>query len=342
VPANQPISIAAALALATKLAKRGPIANPNPRVGAVLLDQTGKVLGTGWHMGAGTPHAEVAALTDARQKGHDVNGATLVCTLEPCNHQGVTGPCAGAIIEAGIAKVVYAVADPGVRSGGGAVTLAQHGVAVSQQSTPKAEQLVQVWSHAIRTGRPYVTLKMATTLDGYVAAADGTSKWITGPAARTHAGKFRAKMGAILVTTGTVFADDPALTARLPDGSLAPHQPLAVVVGLREIPATAQIRNASGGFQQFHTHDVAAVLTALANRGIRQVLIEGGPALATACLAAGVVDELHAYLAPSLLGQGRSAVAPFGAVTLPDAAKFTLTRVRRLGNDVFLAARSKV
>jgi len=326
------------MARAVKLAKRGPVANPNPRVGAVILNQAGEVLGEGWHRGAGTPHAEVAAMADAATNGHDVRGAILVVTLEPCNHQGFTGPCAVAIVNAGIAKVSYAVPDPGATSSGGAATLAANGVEVQQLPCPKAEKLVRIWAQAIKRGRPYVTLKLATTLDGKVAAADGTSKWITGPEARQNAHNYRSKVGAIAVTTGTVLADDPALTARNPDGSLAGHQPLAVVIGQREIPETAKIRTSPGGFVQFKTHDVEEVLAQLHQRGVRHLLVEGGPALVAAFLQAAAVDELHAYLAPKLLGSGKSAVGPFGINTISAAPEFQTVKTKRLGNDIFLSA----
>jgi len=320
---------------AVKLAKRGPQANPNPRVGAIVLSPDGQIIGEGYHLGAGTPHAEVVAMADAAAHGHSLIGATLVVTLEPCNHQGFTGPCAAAISQAGISKVYYAESDPGANSGGGAATLRSHGVQVQQIPSAKAEKLIQIWRQAVSAGRPYVTIKLAATLDGKIAAADGSSQWITGPEARAHAHRYRSKVGAIAVTTGTVFADDPALTARI-GNSLAPSQPLAVVVGQREIPATAKVRQAPGGLVQCYTHDVAQVLTELTARGVRHLLVEGGPALVGAFLAAGVVDEIHAYLAPKLLGDGKSAVAPFGIETISDAAKFQLTKTQRLGNDVLL------
>jgi len=328
------------MARAVKLAKRGPIANPNPRVGAVILNEQGQVIGEGWHQGAGTQHAEVMAMSDARSKGYDLRSSTIVVTLEPCNHRGFTPPCAETIVASGIGSVVYAVSDPGAISGGGAETLRANGISTQQFPYRSAEKLVRIWAAAISAARPYVTLKLATTLDGYVAAADGTSQWITCPASRLHAHKFRAKVGAIAVTTGTVLADDPALTARTPDDSLAASQPLAVVIGQREIPQSAKLRQAPGGFLHFRTHDVAEVLTELNRRGIRHLLVEGGPALASSMLAAGCVDEIHAYVAPKILGEGKTAVGPFGVMTLAEAAVFETKTVKQLGNDVFVAARA--
>jgi len=338
----QYLPIATAMRQAINLAKKGPIANPNPRVGAVILDGNGNVIGEGWHKGAGTPHAEVAALHDAAAKGNNVTGGTIVVTLEPCNHQGFTGPCAQAISNAGLKKVVYAVKDPGAASGGGAETLKADKIEVQHLPNKKAEKLIRVWRRAIELDRPYVTLKLATTLDGKVAAADGTSQWITGAASREHAHQFRAKVGAIAVTTGTALADDPTLTARAVNGKLLENQPLAVIVGNRDIPVNAKARTSPGGFLHLRTHDVAAVLAALNAKGIRHVLIEGGPALTSAFLAAGYVDEIHAYIAPKLLGDGKSAVAPFEVETLADAPEFHTVAVKKLGEDAFLLARKSV
>lgn len=323
---QQESEILAAMNLAVKLAKNGPEVNPNPRVGAVILDSQGEVIGEGWHNGAGSPHAEVAALADAAARGNKVTGGTIVVTLEPCNHLGFTGPCAIALINAGISKVVYAVKDPGATSGGGAQTLAANGVAVQYLPGKKADKLTRIWQHAIKLGRPYVTVKLATTIDGKVAAPDGTSQWITSKESREHAHKYRGKVGAIAVTTGTAIADNPSLTAREIDGKLLPSQPMAIVIGNREIPLNAKVRNSAGGFRQFFTHDVAAVLLELNDRGVRHLLIEGGPALATAFLAAGYVDEIHAYIAPEILGEGKSGVNPFGITTLSDAPQFRIKK----------------
>ena len=339
--------IDAAMARALDLATRGPAHGPNPRVGCVLLQPTSDggttIIGEGWHRGAGTPHAEVAALADARARGHDPRGATAVVTLEPCNHTGRTGPCAQALLDAGIAAVRYALPDPGATSGGGAEHLRAHGVpATPCDPGPHADaalELVRHWHHALTHRRPYVTLKLAATLDGRVAAPDGTSQWITGPAARAHAHQVRADVDAIAVTTGTALADDPALTARTPDGALAAHQPLRVVVGHRDLPPGASLHGDGGALLHLRTHDIHEVLAALHQREVRHLLAEGSPALATALLEADVVDEIHAYLAPVLLGGGTPAVAPFGIGTLTDAPRWHTTHVERLGDDALLVAR---
>lgn len=340
-------SVDDALVRAVELAARGPAWGPNPRVGCVILAPTTagdggrEVLAEGWHRGAGTPHAEAAALAAAREAGVDVRGATAVVTLEPCNHTGRTGPCAVALEQAGVAEVVYAVADPNPVAAGGAAYLTSRGVRTELRPSPAATELTHAWATAAAAGRPYVILKTATTLDGRVAAADGSSRWITGPEARAHAHGVRATVDAIAVGTGTVVADDPALTARRPGGDLAAHQPLRVVVGRTEVPADARLRAEDGGeLVHLATHDVAEVLAALAAREVRTLLVEGGPRLATAFLDAGVVDELHAYVAPVLLGAGRGAVGDLGVTTIADALRWRTHDVRRLGEDVLLTARS--
>ncbi|MBC7290855.1 MAG: bifunctional diaminohydroxyphosphoribosylaminopyrimidine deaminase/5-amino-6-(5-phosphoribosylamino)uracil reductase RibD [Actinotalea sp.] len=325
---------------ALELARRGPEHGPNPRVGCVLLDDAGRLLGEGWHAGAGTPHAEVAALADARAAGRDVRDATAVVTLEPCDHTGRTGPCTEALLAAGIGRVVHAVDDPDPVAAGGAARLRAAGVDVQGGvRRTEGEELLRVWLHAVRHGRPWVTLKTATSLDGRVAAADGTSRWITSTVARRHAHAHRAVVDAIAVGTGTALTDDPALTVRPEDGSAPTHQPLRVVVGHRDVPEGARLRGPGGSFLQLRTHDVAAVLAALADRQVRHLLVEGGPRLAAAFLRAGVVDELHAYVAPVLLGAGPGAVGDLGITTIAAASRWHTHETVRLGDDVLVVAR---
>lgn len=362
------LTVDAAMTRALGLAARGPAHGPNPRVGCVLLGpppgaplpdgaapdsldpHPRPVLAEGWHRGAGTPHAEAAALADARARGVDVAGATAVVTLEPCAHTGRTGPCADALVAAGVAEVVLAVDDPNPVAMGGTHRLRAAGVRVVRGlRAAEGEELLRVWLTAVRRGTPYVTLKTATTLDGYVAAADGTSRWITGTAAREHAHRVRAEVDAIAVGTGTLLADDPELTARVPArGSSheaasavrrAEHQPLRVVVGLRGVPPTARVRGQGGELVHVLTRDVGEVLERLAEREVRHVLVEGGPTLATAFLAAGAVDELHAYVAPVLLGSGRRAVDGLGVATIAEAHRFRTVEVRRVGDDALVVSR---
>jgi diaminohydroxyphosphoribosylaminopyrimidine deaminase/5-amino-6-(5-phosphoribosylamino)uracil reductase len=346
-----------AMQRALELASRGPAEDANPQVGCVLLGPDGWTLGEGLHEGAGTPHAEVAALADARSRGNAVRGATAVVTLEPCRHTGRTGPCTRALIDAGIGRVVYALSDPGASSGGGGRELAEAGVEVcAGVLEDSARHLIGRW-YAAAGGGPHVhiVLKTATTLDGMVAAADGSSRWITGERSRAHAHTVRSRTDAILVGTGTVLADDPSLTAR-PEGpgertpqadrvvqaaqaaQMSQRQPWRVVVGRRPIPATAAVRGEGGPFLQVRSHDPRTVVDALAERGIRHAVLEGGPRLATAFLRAGLVDELHAYLAPLHLGVGTRMLGDLGIPALDQAPRWHTTDVQRLGEDVLIIA----
>jgi diaminohydroxyphosphoribosylaminopyrimidine deaminase/5-amino-6-(5-phosphoribosylamino)uracil reductase len=329
-----------AMRRALTLAAQGPAYGPNPRVGCVLLDPRGRTVAEGFHRGAGTPHAEAAALADARSRGIDPRGATAIVTLEPCAHHGRTGPCADALIDAGVAAVHVAVGDPNPVATGGVERLRAAGIEVTTGIlADEGEELLRPWLHAVRTGRPYVTLKLATSLDGRVAAQDGTSRWITGPRARAHAHTVRAQVDAIAVGSGTALTDDPSLTARTVDGSLFEHQPFRVVVGRRPLPDDARLRGPGGDLVQLPEHDLDVVLRQLAEREVRHVLVEGGPTLATALLAADLVDELHAYVAPVLLGTGATAVGDLGVTTIGDAARFTTHDVTRLGDDALMVAR---
>lgn len=349
-----------AMAYALDLARRGPAHGPNPQVGCVLLapspgrDVSGvaarAVLAVGWHRGAGTPHAEADALARAAADGVDVRGATAVVTLEPCNHTGRTGPCAQALLDAGVGEVVVSVSDPNPLAAGGAEHLRAHGVEVrTGLMLDDGEELLRVWLTSVRQGRPFVTLKTATSLDGCVAAADGSSRWITGPESRGHAHGVRATVDAILVGSGTVAADDPMLTARLAAGddpeaehgqASGVHQPLRVVMGERAVPDDARVRGDDGLLVHLPTHDVHEALARLAEREVRHVLVEGGPTVATAFVAAGVVDEIHAYVAPVLVGDGRRAVGALGGRSIDDAVRWSTSTVERLGDDVLVVARA--
>lgn len=318
-------------------ARLGPQADPNPRVGCVVTDAAGRVVGVGHHRGAGTAHAEVDALAQA---GEAARGGTAHVTLEPCNHTGRTGPCTGALLEAGIARVVFAVGDPDAVAAGGAATLAAAGVAVETGVLREAaEELNESWLHARRTGRPFVIAKSASTLDGRMAAADGTSRWITGEAARADVHDLRSRCGAVVVGTGTALSDDPQLTVRTADGTDAGSQPLRVVVGHRTLPATARVLDGAAETLLLATHDPGAVLAALHARGIHRVLLEGGPTLTAAFLAAGLVDEVVAYVAPALLGSGPTVSSDLGVRTIADAVRLDLVDVTVLPPDVRITAR---
>jgi len=327
--------ISAAMSLAIERAQRVKGSTyPNPPVGAVILSAHGEIVGVGATEPAGGPHAEVVALVAA---GERAAGGTAVVTLEPCNHHGRTPPCVDALIEAGIAAVVYAVADPNLGAAGGAARLHDAGIAVTAGVC--AGEVVtgplREWLHKQRTGLPHVTWKFAASIDGRSAAADGSSQWITGEAARADVHRRRAAADAIVVGTGTVFADNPSLTARLPDGRLAEHQPLRVVVGKREIPPDSNVSRGDSPTMVLHTRDPHEVIQALSGR--TDVLVEGGPTIAGAFLAAGVVDRILAYIAPVLLGGPFGAVDDVGVTGIAHAVRWRFDGVEKIGPDVLLS-----
>lgn len=323
--------------LALEAAALGRVPDPNPLVGAVIMDAGGAVAAVGHHRGSGSAHAEVEALARA---GERARGGTAFVTLEPCNHQGRTGPCSLALIDAGIARVVYAQDDPNPKACGGAATLRAAGVRVEGGvGAPEARALNATWTAAMLLGRPVVTWKFAASLDGRSAAADGTSQWITGPAARADVHARRAACGAIVVGTGTALSDDPRLTVRDAAGQPLPRQPLRVVVGQRDLHPGAHLLDDQAPTLLLRTRDPREVVAALCLRGVRHAWLEGGPTLAAAFLRAGLVDEVIAYVAPILLGGGAPAVADLGVATMAAAHRLHLTDVRRVGDDVRLILR---
>lgn len=309
---------------------------PNPRVGAVILDPSGRTVAQGFHRGAGSPHAEVDALTQA---GPRARGATAVVTLEPCAHTGRTGPCSRALVDAGVARVVFAQADNNPVAAGGAADLLAAGVDVEGGVlAEEAAALNAEWTHAVTTGRPFVTWKTATSLDGRVAAQDGSSRWITGPCARADVHTWRTQVDAVLVGTGTALADDPALTARRPDGSPAPRQPLRVVMGRRSLPESARVLSDDAPSLLLHTRDPHEALEELRAHDVQHVYLEGGPTLAGAFVAADLVDRVVAYTAGLLLGAGPSALGEAGVTTLSAAPRLRITDTTLLGDDVRIVA----
>jgi diaminohydroxyphosphoribosylaminopyrimidine deaminase/5-amino-6-(5-phosphoribosylamino)uracil reductase len=307
---------------------------PNPPVGAVILDSSGEVVGVGGTEPTGGPHAEVLAL---RRAGKLAHRGTAVVTLEPCNHLGRTPPCVDALVAAGVSRVVYAVADPNPDAAGGAARLTGAGVDVigAVLSEVVERGTLREWLHKQRTGLPHVTWKFAASVDGRSAAADGTSQWITSEVARADVHRRRAAADAIIVGTGTVFADDPALTARLPDGTLAERQPLRVVVGEREISPEAKVLNDDSRTMLIRTHDPYEVIKALADR--TDVLLEGGPTLAGAFLRAGVVDRILAFVAPILLGGPVTVLDDLGVPTVGKALRWRFDGVEQIGPDLLLS-----
>lgn len=335
------------------------LTRPNPAVGAVVV-RNGRLISTGWHQAAGTPHAEIHALRGA---GERARGATLYITLEPCSTHGRTPPCTGAILAAGIARVVVGAVDPNpAHAGAGLRLLRRAGVdCVSGVLQDEAEALIRGFARWITTGLPRVTLKMAVTLDGRIADASGRSKWITGPAARERVQQIRRESDAILVGAGTVIADDPSLLPR-PDGG---RRPLRVIVdGAGRCPATRRVftdehaaqtlvytsgassprwreRIARGGARVVVAGRgvqlrPAAILRHLGREGMTSVLCEGGGTLAGAFLKARCVDELQWFIAPRLLGDRAVPVVSATGWTLPAHPGFTLCNVELLAPDVLL------
>jgi diaminohydroxyphosphoribosylaminopyrimidine deaminase/5-amino-6-(5-phosphoribosylamino)uracil reductase len=321
---------------ALSLAANGPATGVNPQVGCVIVDADGAIVAEGWHRGAGTPHAEVDALSKLDRR----DGLTAIVTLEPCNHTGRTGPCSEALIAAGIERVIYAVDDPGVRSGGGAERLREAGVTVeSGVLATDASEFMRAWLTAERLRRPFISIKWAASLDGRTAAADGSSKWITGTAARQRVHEQREASDAIVVGTGTVIADDPSLTARGDAGELMPHQPIPVVIGERTIPPTSRVLSHPRPAIVTASRNLPVILDDLFARGIRRIFVEGGPTLASAFIAAGLVDELLVYVAPVLLGGDRVAIGDLGIASIGDALRLQFDSIESLGQDILITAR---
>ena len=302
---------------------------PNPRVGCVLLDADGQEIAVGFHRGAGTPHAEAAALAEA---GETARGATAVVTLEPCNHTGRTGPCSQALISAGVRRVVFAQPDPNPVAHGGTATLRSAGIEVEFGLLEnEARHLNRAWTFAVEHQRPFVTWKFAATLDGRSAAADGSSRWVSSHAARIDAHRLRAQCDVLLVGTNTVAVDDPQLTVRDEFDLPLLNQPLRVVMGERLLPADHRVFDEQAETLQLRTHDPREALARLYVLGRRHVFLEGGPTVAAAFLSAGLIDEVVAYLAPMLLGAGSAAVGDLGINSIGDALHLSLISVDTIG-----------
>ncbi|MGV6818996.1 MAG: bifunctional diaminohydroxyphosphoribosylaminopyrimidine deaminase/5-amino-6-(5-phosphoribosylamino)uracil reductase RibD [Parvularcula sp.] len=340
--------------------------SPNPMVGCVLAHGD-EIVGRGWHKGPGTPHAEVMALTDA---GDRAAGATAFVTLEPCNHFGTTPPCAGALIRAGVTRVVYGVSDKNPVAAGGAMALRAASIAAEQiggEARRAAEDLIAPWAFFIKTNRPHVTLKWASTLDGRVATRTGQSKWITGPAARAAAHELRQRSDAVLVGIGTVLADDPALDPRPPEREPAPIRKVILDSDL-QCPPTAKaltspgdvtifcregadadraavLRDAGADVCQVARHDngldLAAILSALGARGIVSAMVEGGGTVLGSFADQGLFEEVWAFLAPAIMGGGKAAVDGEGLAALDELKRLSVFRVEQVGDDILVRCRTK-
>ena len=346
------------------------LSEPNPRVGCVILSADGAVLGAGHTQAAGQAHAEVMALRDAQARGHQVRGASVFVTLEPCAHQGRTAPCCDALIAAGVGRVVAAIEDPNpLVAGQGLARLTAAGIRTETGLlTDAARELNIGFFSRMQRGRPFVRLKIAASLDGRTALPNGVSQWITGTAARTDGHAWRNRAGALLTGIGTLRDDDPRLDVRLVDCAV---QPIRVVIDSRlETPAGARLLAPpgqvliycaidpesvpqqaaalrAGGAQLVSVPgpgakvDLAAVLTDLGRRGINELHVEAGHKLNGSFLRAGLVDELLLYLAPRLLGQGRE-MAAFGPLdSLSDALQWRWLDCLPVGEDLRLRARPR-
>jgi diaminohydroxyphosphoribosylaminopyrimidine deaminase/5-amino-6-(5-phosphoribosylamino)uracil reductase len=303
---------------AIELAELGPYSS-NPRVGAVCVSN-GVVVGTGYHHGAGTAHAEVEALTVA---GDKAAGADLYVSLEPCSHFGRTPPCTQAIIEAGIRRVIFAQFDPSGEAGGGADVLKAAGCEVIGEIESEHSMLVnREWNHRMRIGVPFVTLKFAQSLDGRVAAKSGERTSISGVQSQVFTHNLRSRVGAILVGTQTFVVDQPSLSARETDGSLKVSQPLRVVMGMRDVAPTE--------FLHLATHDPKVALLSLADLGINHVLLEGGPTIAAAFIQADCIDEVISITAPITLGAGPRSLT----TDTPFMRPIKITSTFTLGSDL--------
>ena len=325
-----------------ELALLGPAWGVNPQVGAVILDQEGRIVAEGYHKGSGTPHAEVMAIEDLKRSipYPFAPGYTAVVTLEPCNHFGKTGPCAQALIDAGISRVVFPIKDPGNESAGGAQRLRDSGVEVIEGVLrDKAREQSRVWLMSKQLGRPFVTLKWASSLDGRIAATDGSSKWISGEESRRDAHLLRRDVDAILVGTGTVIADDPELTARDQSGNYFEHQPLRVVMGERELSRDKRVFNEKAETIQIRARNPQVVLQELNSRQVKHLLVEGGSKIASEFIRNNLVDEFIIYLAPLLLGGPRLALNDLGIPSMTEAINLRITEQKLLGEDLFIRAR---
>ena len=303
----------------------------NPRVGCVIVDAGGDVVGRGWHRGAGTDHAEVVALGDA---GIRARGGTAVVSLEPCRHTGRTPPCTGALIDAGVIRVVFAQSDPTSTAGGGADVLREAGVdVVSGVLEQQAREVNREWTVAVQRGYPFVTAKCAVSLDGRVAGAEGRRVQLTGSDANVYAHALRARVGAIVVGSGTVLADDPQLTVRhvplLPAGA-----PVRVVVGNREIPPDRKILDTSARTRIMPGHEPRNTLNRLFDDGVRDVLLESGPTVLAAFLRESLVDELVWLVAGTWVGSGPRALPGVNRLD----TKVQIVETQALGEDVLVRA----
>ncbi|CAN2189883.1 RibD Pyrimidine reductase, riboflavin biosynthesis [Candidatus Nanopelagicaceae bacterium] len=303
------------------------VSTPNPNVSAAIYGADGSLISDGFHnRKTSIDHAEVVALKKA---GSAARGATMVVSLEPCAHTGTTPPCVQAIIDAGIAKVIYAVGDPNPIAAGGAKKLIDAGVAVEHRESKELSYVQRAWLHKERTGHPLMIWKVATTLDSKVAASDGTSQWITGPESRDDVQKLRAQSDAILIGTNTALVDNPHLIPRGHDA-----RPVRIVCGEQEVPTTNKVFDDEARTITVKSKSIPELMKVLSDEGFNQVLVEAGPTLGSALMASGNIDELIVYQAPKMLGAGKEFVSHLGISTLDDYLELQLLSVQPFGSDI--------
>lgn len=323
---------------ANNLAKKGlGTTSPNPIVGAIIIDQNGVEISNGFH--AGGDHAEIVALKNARAKGvQDFTNCTLLVTLEPCNHHGKTPPCSEALIQAGIKKVVFAVSDPHLIASGGANKLRDAGIeVVSGIQNDYVAYTNRAWLHKIKHQRPWIVSKIAATIDGKIAALDGTSKWITSQEARFDVAHIRNQSDAIVTSTATVLADNPQLTPRFAaESQVLPRSsnPTRVVMGNSAIPNEFKIHENEAETVFLNSHDFSELVELGRSREWNQMMVEAGSRFNTALLQADLVDEFVIYMAPSILGAGKNFIADLGITSLANRKELNFGEVSRVGNDL--------
>ena len=303
------------------------VSTPNPNVSAAIYGADQKLIADGFHNRTNSvDHAEVIALKKA---GAAARAATLVVSLEPCAHTGTTPPCVDAIIEAGITKVIYAVADPNPLAAGGAQKLIDAGIIVEHRESAELEFVQRAWLHKEKTGRPLMVWKVATTLDSKVAASDGTSQWITGPESRDDVQALRAQSDAILIGTNTALVDNPHL---IPRGHAV--RPVRIVCGEQVVPPTHRVFDNEARTISVKSKSIPELFKVLSDEGFNQVLVEAGPTLGSALMASGKIDELIMYQAPKMLGAGKEFVSHLGISTLEDHMELELLSVAQFGSDI--------
>ena len=294
----------------------------NPIVGAVIFNSSG-IISEGFHQSG--PHAEVVAINNAKV---DLTGASIAITLEPCNHHGKTPPCTDALIASGIKDIYFAVSDPNEVAGGGAQKLSAAGLNVNTGLLESEAAFAnRAWLNSIKKQRPYFTWKIATTLDGKVAAADGSSKWISNEKSRQYVAELRNQSDAILVGTGTVINDDPNLVSE--------NKALRVAVGKRAIAVNAKIADTRAPFYHHNSQDFRSLVTELNNRNVVSVLVEAGATLGTALLKAGLIDEIAIFTAPKILGTGTSFIGDLGITNIEAALQLNLIESQNFDGDLF-------